>query len=128
MTGTASPVVVGLLVALGGAIGASMRFWLAVVMAELVHTHIPVATFTANVVGSFTIGLFAVLIGSNQTLTAFAMTGILGGFTTFSSFSLDTVRLLEDGRIVHGLAYAGASVVTCVIAAAIGIAAARALS
>ncbi len=123
-----SPVITGLLVALGGAVGASMRFWLSVVLAEIAGTHLPFATFTANVVGSFTIGVFAVLIGTNPMLTAFAMVGVLGGFTTFSSFSLETVRLLEDGRIVHGLAYAGASVVACVIAAALGIAAARALS
>ncbi|WMS42807.1 fluoride efflux transporter CrcB [Acuticoccus sp. MNP-M23] len=128
MPGNISPIAIGLLVALGGAIGASMRFWLSVTLAEFLGTHLPAATFTVNVAGSFIIGLFAILIGGNQTLTAFAMTGILGGFTTFSTFSLETVRLLEEGRIVHGLAYAGASVVTCVIAAALGMAAARALS
>ncbi|MEM6761816.1 MAG: fluoride efflux transporter CrcB [Pseudomonadota bacterium] len=114
------------LVACGGALGALMRFWLSVGLDAYAGTHLPFATFTANVVGSFLIGVFSVVLGGQFASVAFLMTGVLGGFTTFSSFSLETVRMLADGRMVTALAYAGASVVFCLAAAAFGIFVARA--
>ncbi|MEM8665664.1 MAG: fluoride efflux transporter CrcB [Pseudomonadota bacterium] len=116
------------LVALGGAIGALMRFWLAVGVVGWLGAHLPFATFITNVTGSFIIGAASVLIGGNPPVVAFLITGVLGGFTTFSTFSLETVRLLEAGRVVDGMGYAGLSVVACVIGAALGMLAARAVA
>ena len=114
------------LVACGGALGARMRVWLSVGLATYAVTHLPFASFTANVVGSFAIGVLSVVLGGHFPAVAFLMTGVLGGFTTFSSFSLETVRMMSDGRVMSALAYVGASVVMCIAAAAFGIAVARA--
>lgn len=87
-------------VALGGALGAVLRYLvgLAVVF--------PVGTIVANVVGSFCIGFVWVWLAQKSPgLLPFVMTGLLGGFTTFSAFSLDALRLVEDGRIAYAMAY-----------------------
>lgn len=87
-------------VALGGAIGASARFLTGVgAMRAFGHTSFPVGVLTVNILGSFIMGIFVVM-AANKGLThwgPFVMTGILGGFTTFSSFSLETVTLIERG-------------------------------
>ncbi|MDP5359985.1 MAG: fluoride efflux transporter CrcB [Paracoccaceae bacterium] len=93
-------------VAIGGALGAVLRYLIGVSVA------FPFGTLTVNIVGSFCIGLAWVFLASkNPGLLPFVMTGILGGFTTFSTFSLDTLRLIEDGRLGFALAYVTASVV-----------------
>jgi len=121
-----SPLSASALVAAGGAIGALMRFWLAVGLNALVGAQLPFATFAANVSGSFLIGLVTILLAAKPALAVLTMTGVLGGFTTFSAFSLETVRLVEEGRAATALGYAGVSVVTCVVAAAAGMALGRA--
>lgn len=116
-----NPLAASALVACGGALGALGRFWVAVVLNKVAGTHLPFATLASNLTGSFLIGVMAMLIGHRAELAAFVMVGILGGFTTFSTFSLETVRLVQAGRAVEALAYAGASAAGCVLAAALGM-------
>lgn len=94
-----------LYVALGGAIGASARYLVGLAVA------FPLGTLTVNVIGSFLIGLVWVWLAGREALLPFIMMGMLGGFTTFSSFSLDTMRLIEMGRIGSAALYVSASVV-----------------
>ncbi len=96
-------------VALGGAIGASSRFLLGSVLAR---DGFPVAILTVNVLGSFAMGIAVVLLG-RAGLTQwqpFLLTGVLGGFTTFSAFSLETVMLAERGAPVQAAIYVSLSV------------------
>lgn len=90
-----------LLVALGGAIGAAVRFLTGVGVVRLIGpTDFPLAIITVNVIGSFLMGVF-VVVAAQRGLTHFSpfvMTGLLGGFTTFSAFSLETVTLMERGE------------------------------
>ena len=123
-----NPLAASALVACGGAVGALSRFWVAVALNKWLGAHLPFATLATNISGSFLIGVAAILIGAHAGLAAFAMVGILGGFTTFSTFSLETVRLFEAGRTVHALGYAGISALACVLAAALGMALGRALT
>lgn len=113
-------------VALGGALGATLRFGAVGFAARLTGPAFPYGTMAVNVVGSFLIGLLAIfLAGRDPALKLFAITGILGGFTTFSAFSLETVALLEEGRFGAALVYALGSVMLCVLAAFAGILTAR---
>jgi CrcB protein len=90
-----------LLVALGGAIGAAVRFLTGVGVLRLMGpSDFPLAIITVNVVGSFLMGVF-VVFAAHRGLTHFSpfvMTGLLGGFTTFSAFSLETVTMMERGE------------------------------
>ncbi|MCF6233444.1 MAG: fluoride efflux transporter CrcB [Rhodobacteraceae bacterium] len=90
------------LVALGGAIGAALRYLTGVGVVRLIgHQDFPLAMITVNVVGSFLMGAF-VVAAAQRGLTHFSpfvMTGLLGGFTTFSAFSLETITLIERGTI-----------------------------
>jgi CrcB protein len=92
-----------LIVALGSAIGGALRHAVNLGAARLLGTGWPYGTFTVNVVGSFAIGLaagyFALKGNVSQAWRLFLTTGILGGFTTFSAFSLDAVLLYERGRL-----------------------------
>ena len=90
------------LVALGGAIGASLRYLTGVGVLRLFgHQDFPAAIITVNVIGSFLMGVFVVL-AAHRGLThfnPFVMTGLLGGFTTFSAFSLEAMTLFERGAV-----------------------------
>jgi CrcB protein len=106
-------------VALGGGMGAVLRLLLATWFAT--PGRFPWATLFINIAGSFGIGL---LFGYGQQQAWFEqwgryllMTGLLGGFTTFSAFSLETVALVEAGRPVAAVAYVAASVTVCILAA-----------
>lgn len=103
------------LVALGGAIGSAARFLvgLAVVF--------PVGTLTVNVLGSFAIGLLWAGQADRAGVVAFFMIGVLGGFTTFSSFSLDVLRLMGDGRLGTAGGYVLASVCLSLLACYAGL-------
>ena len=107
-----------LLLALGGAIGASLRFVVDGEIKARRPSRWPIATFVINLVGSFVLG---VLTASPRPswLTAFAVTGMCGGFTTFSTASVETLTLLRDRRPAAALAYAAGSVVACVVAVAL---------
>lgn len=106
-------------VALGGAIGSVLRYVTTLVVAA------PLGTLAVNVLGSFVMGLCFVLLAGRGHLSPLLMTGILGGFTTFSAFSLDTLKLWQAGQVMPALAYAGASVILSLIAVAIGAALAK---
>ncbi len=122
-----------LLVSAGGAIGAALRFLTYQVFANAAAARtgsvFPWATLTVNVVGSFLMGLAVVTIlerfdGSPE-LRAFLMAGILGGFTTFSAFSLDVVDLYAARSYEAVAAYIGASVVLSIAGLIAGMALAR---
>ena len=109
-------------VALGGAIGAALRYLTNVSALRLFGTGFPVATLVVNVVGSFLMGVLVVVLarkGGNH-LAPFLMTGILGGFTTFSAFSLDALKLWQAGQGGQALLYVGASVILSLGAVALG--------
>jgi CrcB protein len=109
-------------VAVGGAIGSMGRFWLAGAMTALTGPRFPWGTLLINVLGSFVIGLVGGLtltparVGMHPDIRIFLMTGICGGFTTFSAFSLQTLELLQTGDVVPAFGYAIGSVLLCVIA------------
>jgi CrcB protein len=90
------------LVALGGAVGAALRYLTGVGVVRLIgHQDFPLAIITVNVVGSFLMGAFVVAAAQRGLthLSPLVMTGVLGGFTTFSAFSLETITLIERGAI-----------------------------
>ena len=102
------------LVALGGAIGAACRYLMGVgVMGLTRPADFPVAVLSVNVIGSFLMGVFVVAAAQKGLthLSPFIITGILGGFTTFSAFSLEAVTLMERGQIAAAGAYVALSVV-----------------
>ncbi len=119
-----------LLACAGGALGSGARYLTYVAAAYWPGTAFPWATLTVNVVGSFAMGILIELIllryeGSLE-LRTFLATGILGGFTTFSAFSLDAVRLYEGGEAGAAVIYVLASVVLSILACFAGLAITRA--
>jgi CrcB protein len=114
-------------VALGGAIGAALRFLTGVGILRLIGPGFPVAVVGVNVFGSFMMGLFVVFAtqrGVTQ-LNPFVMAGLLGGFTTFSAFSLEAVSLFERGAMGQFLAYVVMSVVLSIGGLMLGLMIAR---
>ncbi|MEO0669269.1 MAG: fluoride efflux transporter CrcB [Pseudomonadota bacterium] len=116
------------LVALGGAIGASLRWLMGVaVLRATGPAEFPVAILSANVLGSFLMGVF-VVVAAHKGLThlsPFVMTGLLGGFTTFSAFSLETMTLIERGAAGQAALYIALSVGLSVGGLALGLMLAR---
>ncbi len=109
-------------IAAGGALGAVSRVALQTLLAP-VSLRFPWGTYGANVLGSFLIGFLAsrwVSLPSHSTLRLFAMAGFLGGFTTFSSFSLENLQLWRSGRIVIAMAYLAASILMGIVAVGLG--------
>jgi len=116
------------LVALGGAIGASLRWLTGVaVLRALGPSEFPLAIIAVNVIGSFLMGVFVVAAAHRGLtyLSPLVMTGILGGFTTFSAFSLETMTLIERGHIASASLYILLSVGLSVGALAMGLILAR---
>lgn len=113
-----------LLVGCGGFIGAALRYICSQVLGGVPTGAFPLATFAINFVGSFLIGVMSVLLpaifsDSKQPLL-FVSTGILGGFTTFSTFSLEAFGLIEQARYVMAGLYAFGSVMVCVLGVCLG--------
>lgn len=112
-------------IACGGAIGALSRFGLQQWLAPIYSGRFPLAIFIANSIGSLCIGLIYVLIVERGILPevwrAFLMVGLLGAFTTFSAFSLDSLRLIEQGEGLIALSNIFANVVVGLISAFIGM-------
>jgi len=120
------------LVALGGAIGASLRHGVGLAAVRLMPSGWPWATFFVNVAGSLAMGLvigWLALKGAEggQATRLFLATGVLGGFTTFSAFSLEVAMMLREGAMARAAGYAGASVGLGVAALFIGLWLARRL-
>ena len=115
--------------ALGGAIGAAARYGVNVTTPKLVGHAFPWATIIVNVAGSFFRGLLIALLAlswkTSQEMRVFLMTGVLGGFTTFSAFSLDFAALFERKEYGLAFAYAGGSVVLSLLAVFAGLYLAR---
>lgn len=121
-------------VAIGGAIGSMARHWSTAVGNALFGAAFPWGTLLINIIGSFVIGFFFAITGPDGRFDApisarlFVMTGICGGYTTFSAFSLQTLTLLQDGAWLRGGSYVVASMVLCLIAVWAGYAAATAFN
>ncbi|ALG89185.1 MULTISPECIES: fluoride efflux transporter CrcB [Actibacterium] len=114
-------------VALGGALGATCRYLTGIAATRVMGHGFPWGTLAVNIAGSFLMGALVVVLAEKggTRFAPFLMTGLLGGFTTFSAFSLDAITLFERGP--HGIAagYVGASVVLSLLAISLGLMAAR---
>jgi fluoride exporter len=121
-----------LLVALGGGLGAALRHLANLGALRLFGPNFPHGTMGINILGSFAMGVFIELLvrraGSSNELRLFVATGILGGFTTFSAFSLDFAVLFERGAVGQALFYALASVILSILALFLGLWLVRALA
>ena len=107
-----------LLVGLGGAMGAMARYGFASLVGRFWISSFPLAILLVNVIGAIAMGLTIGLLSRfapawQEEARLFLAVGILGGFTTFSSFSLDTIQLLERGELVQAMLYVGLSGVVC---------------
>jgi len=123
-----------LLIAIGGAVGSMARYGLSGLVAAATRSTFPFGTMFVNVSGAIVIGFFLTLTGPNGRLLAsvhtrqFVAVGICGGYTTFSTFSYETLSLMQDGQWLAAGANAVFAVVFCLIAVWIGYVAASALS
>ena len=119
------------LVAAGGALGSVLRYLVGLWTLRSFGPSFPWGTLTVNVTGSFLIGVLAEVIarkfGASAEMRVFLITGILGGYTTFSAFSLDAITLLERGEPVTALIYVASSVLLSALAVFAGLALMRAI-
>lgn len=115
-----------LLVGAGGAVGAMSRYGLSILVGRFWTNSFPLATLLANVFGSCLMGILIGVLArttpamSNE-IRIFVAIGVLGGFTTFSSFSLDTIYLIERGALAQAILYIGLSVVVCLAGLYLGL-------
>jgi len=114
-------------VAIGGAVGAVGRYLTGLGAARVLGASYPWGTLTVNVVGSFIMGILFIVLATKgeMRLSPLLMTGMLGGFTTFSAFSLDALKLFEKGQIGLAAGYILATVVFSVLAVVLGVIVAR---
>ncbi len=114
-----------LAIAVGGAIGAVMRYWVSTGVYDLLGRGFPYGTLVVNVVGSLLMGLLYVLLLERMALSpelrAALLIGVLGAFTTFSTFSIETLNLIEQADFVKAGLNVLISVVACVGAAWVGL-------
>jgi CrcB protein len=120
------------LVAAGGAVGAALRHLTGLVALRLMGPAFPWGTLVVNLVGCFAMGVFVEILarrfGASSELRLFVATGLLGGFTTFSAFSLDVAVLWQRGEMGPAAAYAVASVLGSLVALFTGLWLARSLA
>ncbi len=115
-----------LLVAMGSAIGGVLRFWTANLLERRLGPSFPWGTLTVNILGSLLIGLVAALAAKESSMfhplgtRNFVMAGVMGGFTTFSAFSLQTLQLLQSGRVAHAMFNVAGSVTLCLLGVWLG--------
>ena len=121
-----------IVVFLGGGLGAALRHGINIAVARMLGAGFPYATFFINVTGSFVMGLIAAWFAfkgdASQHWRLFFTTGILGGYTTFSAFSLDTAVLYERGELGLAAVYVAGSVVLSIAGLFAGLAIIRHLS
>ncbi|MEE8058098.1 MAG: fluoride efflux transporter CrcB [Pseudomonadales bacterium] len=114
-----------LMIAAGGAAGALCRHWLVNLINTFSHSRVPMGTLSVNIIGSFCIGIMYVLITERIVLHPdwrnVAIVGFLGAFTTFSTFSLEAITLLENGQMTNAALYISSSLILCVLAAWLAI-------
>ena len=114
-----------LMIAIGGALGSMARFAAVGYLTPMLNYRFPIGTFIVNIVGSFLIGVAYVVIVEKQLIPAewrlFFITGILGGFTTFSSFSLEILQTWQEGHVFNAIFYAASSVVLGLLFAYVGM-------
>ena len=121
-------------VMLGGAIGSALRLWVSLFFASRHGGAFPLGTLVVNVAGCLAIGLFAGLTGPQGMIVAspavrsFVTIGVLGGFTTFSSFGLQTLELMTEGDFGSAMLNVGLSVLLCLLAVWIGMMSAHAIN
>jgi len=120
-----------LAIATGGAIGALLRYWTSIAVHSKLGQAFPYGTLIVNILGSLLMGfLYIWLIDrmvAGPAIRAFLLVGVLGAFTTFSTFSMETLNLLEAGHIGKALVNVLASVTLCIAAAGLGVLGARQL-
>lgn len=121
-----------LLVFLGGGIGSTLRHIVNLLSARTLGTAFPYSTFMINITGSLVMGLIAGFLAfkgdASQNWRLFLMTGVLGGYTTFSAFSLDTAVLYERGALGLAVFYVLGSVILSIIGVFAGLAIVRHMS
>jgi fluoride exporter len=119
-----------LVLSLGGALGVNARYWLGVLMGRWADPRFPWATVTINVTGSFAIGFLAVVLAHrwpHPLGRMFLITGFLGGYTTFSSFAYESLKLWEDGERRLSVANTVGSVAAGLAAVTLGVMLARSM-
>lgn len=117
-----------LLVAFGGAIGASLRYLSSIAALRFFGPAFPYGTMFVNIVGSFAMGVLVAWLakkGGSEGLKLFLATGLLGGFTTFSAFSLDFANLWQRGDSLQAFTYVAASVLISILAIFAGLSLAK---
>ena len=114
-----------LAIAAGGAAGSVLRFWMSTWIYALVGRSFPYGTFAVNILGCLAMGFLFVLftdrLSDSVVLRAGILIGVLGGFTTFSTFSIEAFNLIEQGETLKSLLYMLASLILCVAGTWLGI-------
>lgn len=115
-----------LLIFLGGGFGCLMRFWISSGAYALFGQNFPYGTLLVNVSGSFLMGLLFIVLFQRFTnlapqLRAFLLIGFLGGYTTFSSFSIETLNLIEQGEVFLAILNIFSSIILCLSAVWLGV-------
>ena len=114
-----------LIIALGGGIGSAFRYLTYLFLQKYYNTYFPIATFVVNIIGCLLIGLFVGLIEKNElensNIKWFLITGLCGGFTTFSAFGLENFSLFQNNQYGLAFIYIGSSVITGLLAVWLGL-------
>lgn len=113
-----------IMVGIGGGLGAIARYLCAHIFNRLWSLSFPAATFTINILGSFLIGLLLAIflskMGGSDNLKLLLITGFCGGYTTFSTFSIENLQLIQNGKVLMALIYIFSSVILGIIFALLG--------
>ena len=118
-------------VAAGGAVGALLRYWISLASHALLGMGFPYGTLVVNTLGSFGMGLLSVLLldrmGLGPEWRAAVLVGLLGAFTTVSTFSMETLQLVEQGARLRAMVNVGLNVLLCLVAVWLGVVGGRKL-